>query len=176
MQHLVPTSFIEFCHRDENTLEFRYIEIDISSRAKTCVACERRLKRQPEIRLCLQAKTWAIIRLFCLHSTTNKNARFKPNKFILGGPGENQPEPHTFTYTILQSLLTGKTHSNTVKTLVTEHIYSQFSLTILNLIEWLALHIVATTSTRQGDWAPVRRNLQPTFPSKLSALVPVSAS
>ena len=26
---------------------------------------------------------------FCLHSTTNNNARFEPNKFILGGPGEN---------------------------------------------------------------------------------------
>ena len=61
-------------------------------------------------------------KLFCLHSTTNKNARFKPNKFILGRPGENQPEPHTFTYTILQSLLTGRTHSNTFKTLVAEHI------------------------------------------------------
>ena len=48
---------------------------------------------------------------FCLHSTTNNKARFEPNKLILGGPGENQPEPHTFTYTILQSLLTGKTHS-----------------------------------------------------------------
>ena len=60
---------------------------------------------------------------FCLHSTTNNNARFEPNKFILGGPGENQPEPHTFTYTILQSLLTSKSHSNTFKTLATEHVY-----------------------------------------------------
>ena len=120
--------------------------------------------------------------LFCLHSTTNNNARFEPNQFIFGVPDENQPEPHSFTYTILQSLFTSKTHSNTrISKLLLQNtsIVNQFSLSISNLIKWLALHIVATTSTRQGDRAPVRRNLQskptpwPTFHSKLSGLVPV---
>ena len=66
----------------------------------------------------------------------NNHARFEHNKFILGGPGENQPEPHTFTFTILQSLLTGETHSNTFKTLDTEYIYIHSPYSYLTYINF----------------------------------------